>query len=188
MYKNNRIIILTTHNMDEADFLGDRIGIMSSGGLVTVGSSMFLKNKFGVGYVLNIIKEHEDKGQQIVDKVLEKVPNAFLASDYGLEMKIQMQKDDEEYFEELFKFLEEEGKDIGVKEFGISLTTLEDVFLKVGNLFDEDALEDKRKNASMGGINAADENLQKILNRGTSLKNVDKPKTKSVKELGILLF
>jgi ATP-binding cassette subfamily A (ABC1) protein 3 len=27
-YKNDRIIILTTHFMDEADYLGDRIGIM----------------------------------------------------------------------------------------------------------------------------------------------------------------
>lgn len=30
-YKNNRIIILTTHYMDEADILGDRIGIMTEG-------------------------------------------------------------------------------------------------------------------------------------------------------------
>jgi ATP-binding cassette subfamily A (ABC1) protein 3 len=30
-YKKNRIIILTTHYMDEADILGDRIGIMAKG-------------------------------------------------------------------------------------------------------------------------------------------------------------
>jgi ATP-binding cassette, subfamily A (ABC1), member 3 len=30
-YKNDRIIILTTHYMDEADILGDRIGIMTGG-------------------------------------------------------------------------------------------------------------------------------------------------------------
>jgi ABC-type multidrug transport system ATPase subunit len=29
--KNGRIIILTTHYMDEADILGDRIGIMAEG-------------------------------------------------------------------------------------------------------------------------------------------------------------
>jgi ATP-binding cassette subfamily A (ABC1) protein 3 len=28
-FKKDRIIILTTHNMDEAEFLGDRIGVMS---------------------------------------------------------------------------------------------------------------------------------------------------------------
>jgi ATP-binding cassette subfamily A (ABC1) protein 3 len=30
-YRRNRIIILTTHYMDEADVLGDRIGIMANG-------------------------------------------------------------------------------------------------------------------------------------------------------------
>ena len=53
-YKKDRIIILTTHNMDEADLLGDRIGIMKSGQLVCLGSSEFLKSKFGYGYRLNI--------------------------------------------------------------------------------------------------------------------------------------
>jgi ATP-binding cassette subfamily A (ABC1) protein 3 len=30
-YKKDRIILLTTHYMDEADILGDRIGVMSGG-------------------------------------------------------------------------------------------------------------------------------------------------------------
>jgi ATP-binding cassette subfamily A (ABC1) protein 3 len=30
-YKNNKIIILSTHFMNEADFLGDRIAIMGEG-------------------------------------------------------------------------------------------------------------------------------------------------------------
>ena len=43
--------------MDEADFLGDRIGIMGEGKLICCGSSVFLKNKFGVGYNLTMVKE-----------------------------------------------------------------------------------------------------------------------------------
>jgi ATP-binding cassette subfamily A (ABC1) protein 3 len=42
-YKNDRIIILTTHFMDEADFLGDKIAILKEGKLVCCGSSGFLK-------------------------------------------------------------------------------------------------------------------------------------------------
>ena len=53
-YKKDRIIVLTTHNMDEADLLGDRIGIMKSGQMVCLGSSEFLKSKFGYGYRLKI--------------------------------------------------------------------------------------------------------------------------------------
>ena len=48
--KKNRAIILTTHSMEEADALGDRIGIMSEGKLVAIGSSLHLKSKFGAGY------------------------------------------------------------------------------------------------------------------------------------------
>ena len=38
-YKKDRLIVLTTHYMDEADFLGDRIAIMKEGKLITVGCS-----------------------------------------------------------------------------------------------------------------------------------------------------
>jgi ATP-binding cassette subfamily A (ABC1) protein 3 len=58
--KNDRIIILTTHYMDEADILGDRIGIMAGGQLVCLGSSLFLKNRFGVGYNLTMVKSAKE--------------------------------------------------------------------------------------------------------------------------------
>ena len=56
-FKNDRIILLTTHFLDEAEYLGDRIGIMTQVKLKCVGSSVFLKNKFGVGYNLTIVKK-----------------------------------------------------------------------------------------------------------------------------------
>jgi len=55
-YRNNRIIILTTHYMDEADVLGDRIGIMGKGKVLCLGSSLFLKNRYGAGYKLTMVK------------------------------------------------------------------------------------------------------------------------------------
>ena len=45
-YKEGRTILLTTHFMDEADLLGDRIAIINNGRLVTVGSSLFLRYGF----------------------------------------------------------------------------------------------------------------------------------------------
>ena len=42
--------------MDEADYLGDRIAIMSKGSLVTLGSNIYLKNKFGIGYNITFVK------------------------------------------------------------------------------------------------------------------------------------
>ena len=48
--KLNRTVLLTTHSMEEADALGDRIGIMSSGRLVALGTGLHLKAKFGDGF------------------------------------------------------------------------------------------------------------------------------------------
>lgn len=50
--KKGRTILLSTHFMDEADVLGDRIAIMNQGELKCYGSSFFLKNAFGTGYEL----------------------------------------------------------------------------------------------------------------------------------------
>lgn len=38
-YKQGKIVVLTTHFMDEADYLGDRIGIMGNGSLICCGNS-----------------------------------------------------------------------------------------------------------------------------------------------------
>jgi len=53
--------------MDEADILGDRIGIMSNGAMTCLGSSSFLKNKFGVGYNLTIIKRNNERNQLVIE-------------------------------------------------------------------------------------------------------------------------
>lgn len=47
-YKQDRTILLTTHYMDEADILGDRIAIMVKGSLQCCGSSFFLKHIYGL--------------------------------------------------------------------------------------------------------------------------------------------
>jgi len=47
-----KVILLTTHFMDEADILADRIAVISKGCVRCCGSSIFLKNKFGIGYHL----------------------------------------------------------------------------------------------------------------------------------------
>uniref|UniRef100_A0AAY4A3H4 P-type phospholipid transporter n=1 Tax=Denticeps clupeoides TaxID=299321 RepID=A0AAY4A3H4_9TELE len=60
-YKQGRTIILSTHHMDEADILGDRIAIISNGRMCCCGSSLFLKKCFGSGYYLTLVRASEEK-------------------------------------------------------------------------------------------------------------------------------
>ena len=81
-YKNDRIILLTTHFMDEADYLGDRIAIMAKGKLVTCGSNVFLKNKYGVGYNIVFVKKSiEVSSKAIIDTVTKYINSAKVLSD-----------------------------------------------------------------------------------------------------------
>ena len=56
---NGKIIILTTHYMEEASVLGNRIGILSEGNMKCIGSPLFLIEKFGKNINLNITKKYK---------------------------------------------------------------------------------------------------------------------------------
>ena len=79
---SGRTIILSTHHMDEADVLGDRIAIISHGKLCSLGTSLFLKNRFGSGYYLTLVRSEAGTARaSAVDlKEKEKEKKPFLLS------------------------------------------------------------------------------------------------------------
>lgn len=50
--KSERAVILTTHSMEEADFLSDRIGVIVDGNFKCIGTPIDLKQTYGGGYLL----------------------------------------------------------------------------------------------------------------------------------------
>ena len=87
-YRSGRTILLTTHFMDEADVLGDRIAIMAEGKVQCSGSSLFLKNHYGVGYHIVMVKQPGCKVQRITELIKQFVPHSKLESNAG-KTKIQ---------------------------------------------------------------------------------------------------
>uniref|UniRef100_A0A8C5TVU4 ATP binding cassette subfamily A member 12 n=1 Tax=Malurus cyaneus samueli TaxID=2593467 RepID=A0A8C5TVU4_9PASS len=55
--KKGRTIILSTHHLDEAEVLSDRIAFLEHGGLKCCGSPFYLKETFGDGYHLTLTKK-----------------------------------------------------------------------------------------------------------------------------------
>lgn len=81
-------MILTTHFMDEADILGDRVAIMASGRLQCVGSPYFLKNHYGVGYSLVIVK-NQNFNMDLCTKIINKyIPDIDIKEDRGKSFEI----------------------------------------------------------------------------------------------------
>uniref|UniRef100_A0A673N9R6 ATP-binding cassette sub-family A member 3-like n=1 Tax=Sinocyclocheilus rhinocerous TaxID=307959 RepID=A0A673N9R6_9TELE len=134
--KRGRTILLTTHFMDEADLLGDRIAIMASGELQCCGSPLFLKNKYGAGYHMVIVKDAFCNVSEISRLVHMYVPDATLESTAGAELSYILPKESTSRFELLFAELEMNRDELGIASYGASVTTMEEVFLRVGKLVD----------------------------------------------------
>ncbi|KAL5022830.1 hypothetical protein ScPMuIL_001985 [Solemya velum] len=209
--KKDRTIIMSTHHMDEADILGDRIAIISHGKLCCCGSSLFLKTKFGSGYYLTLVKDDgttdqmlniassvlssrptssssvrtivdvepivndDDEGfaestrsdsdpsskpptptegrtmikgfsESRVTAFIQKfVPGARYIEDNGIEICFQLPETSTASFTPLFKGLEMSYADLGISSYGISDTSLEEVFLKVADNTNVDVDEELEK-------------------------------------------
>ena len=154
-FKNERncTILLTTHFMDEADVLGDRIAIMSHGKLKCCGSPLFLKSKYGSGYNITLTKKRrseeassssaenasssqitdhsEDNTNKLINLIYNLIPNAKLNSNINSEISFILPTSETNRFAYLFERLDKEKDNLGILNIGISITTLEDVFLKL---------------------------------------------------------
>ncbi|KAG7387511.1 hypothetical protein PHYPSEUDO_014033 [Phytophthora pseudosyringae] len=151
-----RVVILTTHFMDEADILGDRIAIMAEGKLQCVGSSLFLKKRFGVGYRLSFVRNSETSmpSQSIAALIQQHVPQAVIASDIGTEFTFQLPFEASAGFPALFRELEAQQAEFGIISFAISVTTLEEIFLKVAESGSQEELA-KRSNEDKAIMNTS---------------------------------
>jgi len=154
--KKDKLVLLTTHAMEEADKLGDQIVIMAYGKIKCMGNSLQLKNQFGAGFNIqvtaNVVKretleentESEQMHQQLVTKmnhiqdvIRKHVPQAEEVSQQANSLLYKLPQVN---MKELIPLVQEiesisiskqgEEKAI-VKSFHLSQSTLEEVYLSV---------------------------------------------------------
>uniref|UniRef100_A0A670KMZ7 ATP-binding cassette sub-family A member 2 n=1 Tax=Podarcis muralis TaxID=64176 RepID=A0A670KMZ7_PODMU len=149
-YKQGRTILLSTHHMDEADLLGDRIAIISHGKLKCCGSPLFLKSTYGDGYKLTVVKKQSDaranthsspcqssispcSEARVTQFIKKYVASCLLISNTNTELSYILPSEavKKGCFERLFQHLEHSLDDLDLTSFGLMDTTLEEVFLKV---------------------------------------------------------
>eukprot|EP01102_Stenamoeba_stenopodia_P007614 TRINITY_DN2137_c0_g1_i1.p1 TRINITY_DN2137_c0_g1~~TRINITY_DN2137_c0_g1_i1.p1 ORF type:complete len:837 (+),score=142.68 TRINITY_DN2137_c0_g1_i1:235-2745(+) len=129
--KQNRIVLLTTHSMEEADVLGDRIGIMAKGRLRCIGNSLYLKNKFGDGFRVNL-QAPIPQMSALKAYVASTLPTATIHTETGGMITYKVGVDVIDQVTEFFQMLENgDPRASFILEWGISNTTLEEVFFTI---------------------------------------------------------
>ncbi|KAF8052341.1 hypothetical protein N665_1570s0002 [Sinapis alba] len=127
--KQNTAIILTTHSMEEAEFLCDRLGIFVDGSLQCIGNPKELKGRYGGSYVFTMTTSSEHEGS--VEKLIQDVsPNAKKIYHIAGTQKFELPKE-EVRISEVFQAVEKAKSNFTVFAWGLADTTLEDVFIKV---------------------------------------------------------
>jgi ATP-binding cassette subfamily A (ABC1) protein 3 len=132
----DRVICLTTHYMDEADVLGDRISIMSKGAIECTGTSMFLKKLYGCGYLLSFVKEsNEGWANKVIVGYIEEFLGEKIRTVSSIGRELIVEVNESEKFPLLLSELDQAETKvlIGIQSYGISVTNIEEVFLKVAN-------------------------------------------------------
>jgi len=135
--KKDRTVILSTHFMEEADLLGDRIAIMANGKVQCVGSSLFLKKNYGGGYHLIIVKDTHCSVEAITRILRKSIPDAEIDQNVGAELSYSLPDTKSHLFPDMFQELEDKKVELGIASYGASITTMEEVFMKVGRLAEE---------------------------------------------------
>lgn len=130
--KKDRVIVLTTHFMDEADVLGDRIAIMANGSVKCFGSSFFLKKRFGTGYHLICAKNYECNSDFVTELLRKYLPALQIHSENESEISYLLPDDQVHLFYQMFADLEKNEQYLNLNSYGVSLTTMEEIFLKFG--------------------------------------------------------
>nr|XP_024218385.1 ATP-binding cassette sub-family A member 3-like isoform X2 [Halyomorpha halys] len=125
--RENKIVLFTTHFMEEADALGDRIAIMNNGEIVCYGSPIFLKKKYGAGYNIKLSCKQE-KHEEIFETVSAQIPEAGIIDAHGDWLKFKLPFEKTKQFPELFKQLESNEE---ISEIGINCTSMEDIYLNL---------------------------------------------------------
>ncbi|QCE13964.1 ATP-binding cassette [Vigna unguiculata] len=142
--KRGRAIVLTTHSMEEADILSDRIGIMAKGRLRCIGTSIRLKSRFGTGFIANIsfhgnnIERSPTNGDAISTEHREEVKK-FFKNYLNVEPKEETNNfitfviphDREALLTNFFSELQDREEEFGISDIQLGLTTLEEVFLNI---------------------------------------------------------
>ncbi len=131
-FKKGRCVVLTTHSMDEADALCQRIGIMSHGRLRCIGENLHLKNIYGSGYKIDV-RYVDGKKENAIQYFRKTVPTAHLDShqNHSGMLEFQLTKGSMK-LSKVMRSLNNAPASAGILNYGIRQTSLKEVFLRIG--------------------------------------------------------
>ena len=128
--KKSKSIVLTTHALEEAEALCDRVGIMTRGLMRTLGTPTQLRIQFDQGYKFMLAVDDVKHEAAATAFVMKLMPGAALRDSINGVATFDVPKANV-VMSKLFAQMESNKQELHIKDWGLSHTTLEEVFLKI---------------------------------------------------------
>ncbi|GAB0099765.1 ATP-binding cassette sub-family A member 2 [Sergentomyia squamirostris] len=129
--RKERAVLITTHYMEEADILGDKIAIMENGQIVCHGTSLELKRKYTSGYILKVMAANENFSTEATESFVRKqISGARIRSFIDPTLIISMPYEEEKRYSKILSDLEKGKGALCIDSVSITNATLEEVFLR----------------------------------------------------------
>merc|ERR1711990_9510 len=109
--KKDRTIVLTTHAMEEADALGDRIAVVVDGKIKCVGTPLNMKNTFGDGYRVSVVLLETGTEQKVCNLMKKVAPSSKLIDDSGGSMVFTVPLSEPKQIAPLFNLIDSNDED-----------------------------------------------------------------------------
>lgn len=142
--KENRIVIFTSHSMEECEALCTRLVIMVNGQFKCLGTPHHLKTKFGNGYILAIRLNDETESSRLFKFMGEKFPSSEIQETHRNLFEFLLPYKDTK-LSEIFGSIEQNRSSLNIKDYSVSQSTLDQVFVN----FAKKQYEDDKMNGKM---------------------------------------
>uniref|UniRef100_A0A7S3G9R0 ABC transporter domain-containing protein n=1 Tax=Palpitomonas bilix TaxID=652834 RepID=A0A7S3G9R0_9EUKA len=165
--KGSRVILLTTHALDEAELLCDRLAIMVKGRVKALGSPEGIKGRYG-SFLRVLINFRPTERSKVIRSIIGLFPGSCTDVSHSAAVRENMADKMDHAFTEMeeiagtacifvrhrneegslvmplagvFRLMTEKAAHLGVKAWGVSMVSLEDVF--------QDVVEEDRRERRM---------------------------------------
>jgi ABC-type multidrug transport system ATPase subunit len=128
LIKENRIVILTSHSMEECEALCTRLVIMVNGQFKCLGSPQHLKSKFGNGYKLAIRLNNENESETLYEFMKTNFPSSTIQETHKNLFEFILPFKDTK-LSQVFGRIEKSREFLNLKDYSVSQTTLDQIFV-----------------------------------------------------------
>ena len=130
---SGKLLVLSTHSMDEIEALSTKLGIIIKGELKCIGNIQDIKSNYGNGFTLlvkiTLNAEQNELIKRFSSFILKKYKYVELKENRDGFLNFHLKENSFNLFSNIFELMEEQKERFSIEYFTITQTNLEQIFL-----------------------------------------------------------